>query len=65
MTQCIIFFDTEGSFSVLDVFWRVDRLSTAMKRTETEIWDCLLIALGNRSARPAEIFTDLLPRMSV
>ena len=37
MTQCIIFFDTEGSFSVLDVFWRVDRLSTAMKRTETEI----------------------------
>ena len=38
MTRCIIFFDTEGSFSVLDIFWRVDRLSTAMKYTKTEIW---------------------------
>ena len=37
-TQCIIFFDTEGSSVFKKFCWRVDRLSSAMKYTKTEIW---------------------------
>ena len=59
MTQYIIFFDTEGSFSVLDIFWRVDRLSTAMKHTKTEIWNLFVNCRWKQKRPPRRDFYRL------
>lgn len=63
MYHYIIIFENESSFNFLGIFLATKWTLISPKYVKIEV--CSLPALGNKRARPAEIFRDLVTRTSV